>query len=184
MRRLKKIINTIFFFIIFFNPVYFQLMGNSLGFSFLKDNVIMNQNDEKDMLKSSDIAGLDLYAEKINAYVAGNKSVIKQSLFTNDTNIFSQLDLNDPAFYKCNILISVSNTINPGVFPKLLTESKIGSQYELGFNSFIGFLSYEEELTITDAQLRAERALEIIKRKFEIDLIIVNGSRPNCKFES
>ena len=28
--------------------------------------------------------------------------------------------------------------------------------------------------------MRAERALEIIKRKFEIDLIMVNGSKPNC----
>jgi len=179
MKRFKKTIYAILLFIVFLNPVYFQLLGNSLDFSFLKDNMNMNQNDEISMLKSSDIAGLDLYAEKISAYVAGNKSVIKQSLFTNDTNIFSQLDINDPAFYKCNVLISTSNNINSRIFPKLLTESKIGSQYELGFNSFIGFLSYEEELTAADAKLRAERALEIIKRKFEIDLITVNVSKPN-----
>ncbi|MHA2280334.1 MAG: hypothetical protein ACXAC5_05745 [Promethearchaeota archaeon] len=180
MKRLKEFIQVIFFFIIFLAPVYFQLVNNSIGFSTLKEDLAMDQNDEKDKLISSDIAGSDLYAEQINAYVAGNKSIIKQSLFTNDTNIFSQLDLNDPAFYKCNALISASNTINPGIFPKLLIESKIGSQYELGFNSFIGFFSYEEELSASDAQMRAERALEIIKRKFEIDLIMVNGSRPNC----
>jgi uncharacterized repeat protein (TIGR01451 family) len=142
--------------------------------------MIPGQTEEGVILKSSDIAGSDLYAEQINAFVAGNKSIIKQSLFTNDTNIFSQLDLNDPAFYKCNTLISTSNVIKSGMFPKLLIESGLGSLYELGFNSFVGFLSYEEELSAEDAQLRAKRALEIIKRKFEIDLIEVNGTKPNC----
>ncbi len=180
MKNLKKTIHIIFTLFIFLTPVYVQLVDNSLRYSLFKNNMIMNQNDEENTLTTSDIAGSDLYAEQINAYVAGNKSIIKQSLFTNDTNIFSQLDLNDPAFYKCNALISASNSINPGIFPKLLVESKLGSQYELGFNSFIGFLSYDEELGTIDAQLRAERALEIIKRKFEIDLIRVNGSKPNC----
>lgn len=135
---------------------------------------------EKDnSLRISDIAGTDLYAEQINAYVAGNKSIIKQSLFTNDTNIFTQFDTNDPAFYKCNVLISTSNTINPEIFPKILTESDIPEQYMSGFNRFVGFLYYDDELDSKDAKLRAERALKIIKRKFQIDLIMVNVSEPN-----
>jgi uncharacterized repeat protein (TIGR01451 family) len=179
MKKIKNLSRFVFCFIIFLTPIYLHLVENSLRFSFFQDNLITTQNEKELILKTSDIAGSDLYAEQINVYVASNKSIIKQSLFTNDTNIFSQLDLNDPAFYKCNALISVSNTINPGIFPKLLIESNLGSQYELGFNSFIGFLSYEEELNISDAQLKAARALEIIKRKFEIDLIEVNGTKPN-----
>ncbi|MFW9866007.1 MAG: hypothetical protein ACFFEN_07900 [Candidatus Thorarchaeota archaeon] len=127
----------------------------------------------------SDIAGTDLYAELINAYVAGDKSIIKQSLFTNDTNIFSQFDTNDPAFYKCNLLISASNTIQPGIFPNVLTESTISDQYSIGFNRFVGFLYYDDELSPDDAMLRADRALEIIRQKFKIDLILVNTSEPN-----
>ncbi len=179
MAQSKKKFRFFFIFLIFLSPLYFQLKSHNLNFPILKDDSKLNHNDRKEVLRSSDIAGSDLYAEQINAYVAGNKSIIKHSLFTNDTNIFPQFDLNDPAFYKCNALISASNTINPGIFPKLLTESKIGSQYELGFNSFIGFLSYDEEMNINDVQLRAERALEIIKRKFEIDLIMVNVSKIN-----
>ncbi len=130
-------------------------------------------------LKSSDIAGSDLYAEKINAFVAGNKSIIKQSLFTNDTNILSEFDSNDPAFYKCNVIISASNGINPEIFPTILTESDISSQFAVGFNNFVGFLYYDEDLDKEDACLRAERALEIIRRKFMIDLIMINVTAPN-----
>jgi len=130
-------------------------------------------------LRSSDIAGSDLYAEKIRAYVAGDKSIIKQSLFTNDSNILSQFDSNDPAFYKCNVLLSVSNGRNPSIFPSLLTESDIPSQYTIGCNSFVGFLYYDHDVEPSDAQLRAKRGLEIIKRKFMIDLIMVNVSETN-----
>ncbi|MHA2007297.1 MAG: hypothetical protein ACXABO_14755 [Promethearchaeota archaeon] len=135
--------------------------------------------DMDKVLRFSDIAGTDLYAEQINAYIAGNKSIIKQSLFTNDTNIFAQFDTKDPAFYKCNVLISASNTITPSIFPKVLTESEIAEQYVSGFNRFVGFLYYDDDLSSQDAILRAERALEIIKRKFQIDLIMVNVSQPN-----
>ena len=130
-------------------------------------------------IKTSDIAGSDLYAENINVFVAGNKSIIKQSLFTNDTNILSQFDSNDPAFTKCNVIISASNGINPDIFPTILTESEIPSQYVVGFNNFVGFLYYDKEVDVEDAKLKAERALEIIRRKFRIDLIMVNVSEQN-----
>ena len=89
--------------------------------------------------KSSDIAGTDLYAEQIAAYVAGSKSIIRQSLFTNDTNIFPHFDSTDPAFYKCNILISASNGIQPEMFPSILSDNVFGSQFSISYNSFIGF---------------------------------------------
>ncbi|MFW9880908.1 MAG: hypothetical protein ACFFG0_48220, partial [Candidatus Thorarchaeota archaeon] len=125
------------------------------------------------------MAGSDLYAEKINAFVAGNKSIIKQSLFTNDTNILSQFDSNDPAFYKCNIILSASNGINPSIFPRIMTESEIISQYSVGFNNFAGFLYYDHDVSTEDAKLKASRALEIIKGKFKIDLIMINTTEPN-----
>ncbi|MHA2398401.1 MAG: hypothetical protein ACXADU_05880 [Promethearchaeota archaeon] len=134
---------------------------------------------EEEFLKFSDIAGSDLYAEQINAYVAGDKSIIRQSLFSNDTNIFSQFDTNDPAFFKCNVLISASNGIQPEIFPKIMTESNIPDQYIPGFNRFVGFLYYDDEVDGEDANMRAERALEIIKRKFQIDLFLVNSSEQN-----
>ena len=141
-----------------------------------EDNLI---ETEKNDLKSSDIAGSDLYAESINVFVAGNKSIIKQSLFTNDTNILSQFDSNDPAFSKCNIIISASNGINPEIFPTILTESVIPSQYIMGSNNFVGLLYYDKDVDPEEAKSRAERALEIIRLKFKIDLIMVNVSEPN-----
>jgi len=140
---------------------------------------IENDNFFKwDLINPSDIAGTDLYAEQINAFVAGNKSVIKQSLFTNDTSILPRFDTRDPAFYKCNVLFSVSNGIAPDIFPRILNEDGFNRQYEMTFNSFSGYLYYDEDLNEDDAKLRAERALEIIKRKFEIDLIMINISNP------
>ena len=170
------VISFILILIVFLTPLNLSLNFNNKRID-LEENNLIDKNENN--LKLSDIAGSDLYAESINAYVAGNKSIIKQSLFTNDTNILSQFDSNDPAFYKCNIIISASNGINPDIFPTILTESEIPSQFAMGFNNFVGFLYYDEDLNADDAELRAERALEIIKRKFLIDLIMVNVSEPN-----
>ncbi|MHA1146744.1 MAG: HEAT repeat domain-containing protein [Promethearchaeota archaeon] len=130
-------------------------------------------------LNTADVAGTDLYAEQISAYIAGSESIIRQSLFTNDTNIFSHFDANDPAFYKCNVLLSASNGIHPDMFPHILTDNIFGSSFSLSYNSFIGFLYYDNSLSAKDAYGRAERALEIIKRKFQIDLILVNSTQEN-----
>ena len=176
MKKIRPAIRAIVIIIILISPFYLNLNKNYQNFSFEECEMGV---DEIDILRVSDIAGTDLYAEQIKAYVAGNKSIIKQSLFTNDTNIFTQFDINDPAFYKCNVLISASNTINPDLFPIPFTESIIASQFASGFNRFVGFLYYDKELTPSDASSRAERALEIIKRKFQIDLILVDVVEPN-----
>ncbi|NVM16606.1 MAG: hypothetical protein HWN80_02750 [Candidatus Lokiarchaeota archaeon] len=133
---------------------------------------------ESSSIHSADIAGSDLYAEQINAVVAGNNSIIKQSLFTNDTSILSRFDTRDPAFYKCNVLFSASNGITPKLFPRVLNEEGYNKQYEMTFNGFSGFLYYDEDMGEIDVQMRADRALEIIKRKFKIDLITVEESNP------
>ncbi|NHJ23635.1 MAG: hypothetical protein EAX89_03615 [Candidatus Lokiarchaeota archaeon] len=126
--------------------------------------------------QTSDIAGTDLYAENIDVVLAGNTSLIKQSMFSNDTSIFPRFDTRDPAFYKCNILISVSNGILPKAFPKILAGDSANNHYEMSFNSFAGFLYYDNDLDAKSVEFRANRALEIIKRKFEIDLILINVS--------
>jgi len=159
------------------SPLNLNIFQNKCG-SFSEEETSLIEM-EGNIIKTSDIAGSDLYAESINAFVAGNKSIIKQSLFTNDTNILSQFDSNDPAFTKCNIIISASNGIHPEIFPTILTESKIPSQYAVGFNNFVGFLYYDKEVDVDDVKLKAERALEIIRRKFMIDLIMVNVSEKN-----
>lgn len=130
-------------------------------------------------LYTNDIAGTDLYAENIDAFVAGNKSVIKQSFFSNDTSILPQFDTRDPAFFKCNLLFSVSNGIIPEIFPKVITENDIPIQFSMTFNGFSGFLYYEDSLSQSEVEIRAERALEILKRKFEIDLITVASTNPH-----
>jgi uncharacterized repeat protein (TIGR01451 family) len=176
MKKTKSKIRVSIIIITLISPFYLNLDKIYQNFSFQEYEVGF---EEFDTLKASDIAGTDLYAEQIRAYVAGNKSIIQQSLFTNDTNIFTQFDMNDPAFYKCNVLISASNTVNPDISPIPLTESLIANQFATGFNRFVGFLYYNKEVTPSDANSRAERALEIIKRKFQIDLILINAEESN-----
>jgi len=170
MIKFKKIILCFIVFSFIVSPILAILNDShvynaNIGF---KDNIIE--------LETSDIAGTDLYAEQISAQVAGNKSIITQSLFTNDTNILSKFDTNDPAFYKCNILISASNGINPGIYPNIITSDLLNTQFNPTFNSFSGFLFYDSDLSLSDVQSKSARALEIIRRKFEIDLIMVNSS--------
>ncbi|MFX1365280.1 MAG: hypothetical protein ACFFCE_17010 [Promethearchaeota archaeon] len=174
--------NTLFIFLVLFSIVFLSPLSlglyqlNKVSYSEEEMEIVKTEGNS---IKSSDIAGSDLYAESINAFVAGNKSIIKQSLFTNDTNILSQFDSTDPAFTKCNVIISATNGINPDIFPTILTESEIPTQYVVGFNNFVGFLYYDKEVDVDDAKLKAERALEIIRRKFMIDLIMINTSEEN-----
>lgn len=173
MRKNIKVIEILMVSFFVFSPliVIFSTYSENTG----NNHDILNEQ----LPKSSDIAGTDLYAEQIAAYVAGSKSIIRQSLFTNDTNIFPHFDSTDPAFYKCNILISASNGIQPDMFPSILSDNVFGSQFSISYNSFIGFLYYDSALSPKDAQKRAERALEIIQKKFELDLIMVNSTQPN-----
>ena len=132
----------IFMALFFLSFIFFPLYDNFNSQEFILDYEEQSNFQEK-LLKISDIAGTDLYAEKINALVAGNKSVIKQSLFTNDTSILPKFDTRDPAFYKCNVLFSASNGITPELFPRVLNENPYSKQYEMSFNSFSGFLYYD-----------------------------------------
>ena len=174
MKKHKKIFLITVVFISIFNQllVFLPILSGNLTDKINKES---NFNLEKTPL-SSDIAGTDLYSEQISAYVAGSESIIRQSLFTNDTNIISQFDTNDPAFEKCNIFFSVSNGISPEIFPSIISENLFGTQLLFNYNCFAGFLYYDEDLNSQDVQSKSNRALDIIKRKFQIDLIEVNSS--------
>ena len=173
MRINKKLIVLIIILNILSIPLYGNFMENITVLKVKGENIA-----EKSLIHPSDIAGTDLYAESINAFVVGNKSLIRQSLFTNDTSILPHFDTRDPAFYKCNVLFSASNGITPEIFPRILNEDSYSKQYGMTFNRFSGFLYYDEEMNVDDIQLRAVRALEIIKRKFDLDLIMINESNP------
>lgn len=171
MKYSKEILIALFFLSFIFFPLYDKFNSHEFVVDYEEQS-----NFQEKFLEMSNIAGTDLYAEQINALVAGNKSVIKQSLFTNDTSILSKFDTRDPAFYKCNVLFSVSNGITPELFPRVLNEDHYSKQYEMSFNSFSGFLYYNEEMGEEDVLFRANRALDIIRKKFEIDLIMINTS--------
>jgi len=173
MKKINKLIQWSLIVFLIAAPYLSMFSFNSADYTLLEEGL-----DNLDA-KSSDVAGTDLYAEQISAYVAGSKSIIRQSMFTNDTNIFPHFDINDPAFYKCNILLSATNGLTPEMFPSILTDNVFGSAFALSYNSFLGFLYYDDAVSAEDAETRAERALEIIKRKFMIDLIMVNTTRDN-----
>ena len=63
--------------------------------------------------------------------------------------------------------MSASNGIVPSIFPRILSENGFDNQYSLSFNGFSGFLYYDEELSVENVLVRAERALEIIKKDAE-----------------
>ncbi len=75
--------------------------------------------------------------------------------------------------------MSASNGIVPDLFPYPLSNNIFGTQFQFSYNSFIGFLYYDEILSNEEAQMKASRALEIIRNKFSIDLIMVNSSMVN-----
>lgn len=152
------------------------MTGKISNFDVINDQ---KENVKEQNLRTADIAGSDLYSEQINVYVAGNKSVIRQSLFTNDTNIIPQFDTNDPAFYQCNFLISASNGIQPEIFPTVLTEAELKFPSIQNLNGFTGFLYYDEGLEKEEIEWRAARALDIIKNKFKIDLIMLKTNNNN-----
>ncbi len=167
--------------ILILNINYFILFGTVDSY-YNNDNVLdknFNDNNIQD-LKKSDVAGSELYSEQINAYVAGAKSIIQQSLFTNDSNIFPNMDFNDPAFYRCTMMLSASNGRESEMFPSILGENVFGPQLSPSHNPFFGFLFYEEEIEHEDAQKRAERAFKIIKNAFEIELFQMDISEKNC----
>ncbi len=171
MRIKKRLLNFLIVLVLFIIPIFTIFVPNSS-----KLVISENSNNITSNLRTSDVAGTDLYAEQISAYVAGSKSIIRQSLFTNDTNIFTHFDVNDPAFYKCNIFLSASNGIEPKMFPSIMTENIFSNLFALSYNCFVGFLYYESVLSPSDAGKRAERAFKIIENKFKLDLIMINST--------
>lgn len=171
----------------FFVCLVVSLLTSSILTSFLfNGNHLVGDNSGKNIpesenqnLQTSDVAGMELYAEQISAYVASSKSIIRQSLFTNDTNIFKNLDFNDPGFYRCNMMLTASNGKSSGMFPSVLSQNVFGSQFFLSYNAMFGFLLYDDDVEPDDASDRASRAFKVIKNAFEIEVFGLETSQEN-----
>ncbi len=152
----------------------FMITTNILIFEVKQDfNIEQIKN-----IKPSDIAGQDVYAEQISVNVAGNKSIITNSFLTNDTNFLPYFNTNDPHLDKCNLVISVSNGITPEIFPKVMTGSTMNNIPNTNFNGFSGFLYYDNDLSLEQAQNAANMVLKYIRVNFHMDIIRVNSSDP------
>ncbi|MHA1585538.1 MAG: hypothetical protein ACTSWL_09800, partial [Promethearchaeota archaeon] len=154
MKKMKCKFNRKQILIIFDILLFIFLFGQSLGSSFQSnfENVSNSSKSPKGFLsdqkitslqspKSADISGNELYAEQIAVDISGNRSLIQQSFFTNDTNIFSGIDLSDPAFNNAAFMISVSNQLPSPMDPNPRTSEKLDSIH-CTYNGFQGFLYY------------------------------------------
>ncbi|MFX1276310.1 MAG: hypothetical protein ACFFBP_03545 [Promethearchaeota archaeon] len=154
--------------------VIFTLMNNTL---IPAVNYYINNEPIGD-LNTADVAGRDIYAEQISAYVAGNTSIITQSFFTNDSNFLPDFNTNDPHLEKCNLVITASNGINPAIFPRVITGDASYSPPNTNFNGFTGFLYYDNNLSLDSVQKDAIQVLKYIKLNFHMDIIMVNSTDP------
>lgn len=127
---------------------------------------------------ASIVSGSEVYAEQISAYVAGSTSIIRQSYITNDSNMFKNFDYKDPGFTDCSVLIASSNGITPNLFPQPMGSSIFSSENFFTRQPFFGFLYYNTTNTKSNTTIigRANRALNVIRETFKIDLIMLNNS--------
>lgn len=159
------------FFTIFSNS-YTEHINNNFPHKNLGSDTLPNKN-----LESSDVAGSDLYAEQISAFVAGDSSLIRQSFITNDSNIFKNLDFNDPGFINCSMMIAASNGIEPQIFPLPVGNSVFSSENFVINRPFFGFLLYNDTEGSNEViQNRANRVLKIIKNAFNMQIILLNST--------
>ncbi|MHA1563293.1 MAG: hypothetical protein ACTSPA_14345, partial [Promethearchaeota archaeon] len=132
--------------------------------------------------KSSDISGNELYGEQILIQVAGNHSLIQQSYITNDTNIFEELDLSDPAFFGSSFMIQSSNGIKAKMDPSIYSSNNI-TKINTTYESMTGFLFYNNQSNYDRIQMRKERAISIFKNIFEMDFILLDAQEdPNLGY--
>lgn len=137
----------------------------------------IDSSEESMILETSDVAGNEIYAEQISAYVAGGASLIRQSYVTNDTNIYRNFDYNDPGFIECSLMISASNGINPRMFPAPLGNDLFSSTNLYSTEPFFGFLYYNSSSASSNVTItsRAHRAIDIIESSFGLELIMLDN---------
>ncbi len=117
--------------------------------------------------EKADIAGSELFAEQLNAVVAGNNSLITHSMITNDSNIFNYFDLRDPAFLDASFMISTSNGKRPATCPLPMGNNTV--PYVTA--PFIGFIYFENTTNTATLQRRLDRVKKIITDNLYIDII-------------
>ncbi|MHA1733109.1 MAG: hypothetical protein ACTSU5_14270, partial [Promethearchaeota archaeon] len=129
-------------------------------------------------VKSSEVAGTEFYSEKISVTVSGPYSTIKQSMATDDSNIFQEIDFKDPAFYGSSFFMIATNGKSSPADPQYSPDS-VEKDSSLTSNSFIGFLYYEDSLSKKQVAWKSERAIKILKESFGMDVLPVNFTENN-----
>ncbi|MHA1511001.1 MAG: hypothetical protein ACTSRX_04700, partial [Promethearchaeota archaeon] len=163
MKINRKILLKVFVLLILFQNTAPFMGGEKSGI--LENNILDFSNPAP---KSSDISGNELYGEQILIQVAGNHSLIQQSYITNDTNIFEELDLSDPAFFGSSFMIQSSNGIKAKMDPSIYSSNNI-TKINTTYESMTGFLFYNNQSNYDRIQMRKERAISIFKNIFEMD---------------
>ena len=94
MNKLNQIIRVAILCFFIFAPMFsiFPIFSGNIQ----TDEEQVIENSESLDLRTSDVAGTDLYAEQISAYIAGSESIIRQSLF--DRSHF-ECDFIHPVFF-------------------------------------------------------------------------------------
>ena len=177
MKIKKKILLKVFVLLILFQNIVPLNMGREED---ILENYIFDFSNPTP--KTSDISGNELYGEQILVQVAGNHSLIQQSYITNDTNIFEELDLSDPAFFGSSFMIQVSNGIKAEMDPSIYSSNKV-TKINTTYQSMTGFLFYNNQSNYDRIQMRKERAIDIFKNIFEMDFILSNAREdPNLGY--
>ena len=72
-------------------------------------------------------------------HIIGCEEIIK-----NDSNIFKNMDFNDPGFKDCSMMFAASNGIKPKMFPKIVSETILPALNIVGNNGETTTLRHRE----------------------------------------
>ncbi len=129
-----------------------------------------SDNNKKQTPIPSIISGNELYAEQLQIEISDSDGLIHQAMISNDTNIFPEIDLSDPAFFDCAFVIQFSNGISSPI-PESTVSTEKPDQLNPIQKYVNGFLYYINRSNTELIQNRKERALNILENFFQVDLI-------------
>ena len=110
--------------------------------------------------------------EQILLNIAGNRSLVEQRFYTNDSNVFSKIDFADPAFFDAAFMLTVSNgrDSNFSPYPRLNALNNTNYYKTLKPHGFI-YYSNQSGIDYETLITRKDRLTNILKETFHFDLI-------------
>ena len=171
--------------------VLLSIITISMISGILLPNIAKNQaasfNNEGKIIPSL-ISGDDVYSEQIQAFLAGNNALIRQSAITNDNYTLNQLPLDDTAFENATTILFSSNGKKPVGYSDLHVPFNELVTFEVPVNGIFLYISYNVS---TNIEKRAARAKSLIQDAIGIELLEINdgystqftyyGVQPNWK---